>query len=240
VAAPSLVAVSFVEASLAGNANETTPTSITWQANDTVAVMVGTEGAGSETWTAPTTTGAGLTFAQQQQHTSASNCGAGLWTAVAASGSSGTFTIKNPSSVASTRVALAVFVWRGSAGVGASAQSATSTRTLALTPTGGADASILWAVFDWAAAAAQTATPTATTHSTAAPGPQASPQALLVTGKYTYYIEELDDQVSTGAVSYGIGGTGTGPFTIIALEVKAGGAVAAAIPSVFMAPMIGG
>jgi hypothetical protein len=239
MAAPSLVAVSFVEASLAGNANETTPTSITWQTSDVVVVMVGTEGAGSETWTAPTTTGAGLTFTQQQQHTSASNCGAGCWTAVAASGSSGTFTIKNPSSVASTRVALAVYIFRGSAGVGASSQSATGTRTLPLTPTG-ADGSILWGVFDWAAAAAQTATPTATTHSTASPGPQASPQALLVTGKYTYYIEELDDQVSTGAVSYGIGGTGTGPFTIIALEVKAGGAAAAAIPSVFMAPMIGG
>jgi hypothetical protein len=241
VAAPSLVSVSFVEGVPASGASLSTPTSVSWLADDVVVLIAGTEGGGSESWAVPTTTGTGLTIAQQQLHASASNCGAGCWGTVASAGSSGTFGIKQPATGTAEHVMLAALVFRGSAGVGSSNVAASSSRTLSLTPTG-ADGAIVWGVFDWGANAVVAATPTATTHSTSSPGPQAEPQALLVSPHYTYYFEELDDQTSAGAVSYGIGGSGTGPYTIIAVEVKAAGGGAAApnprVPRMSPVPII--
>jgi hypothetical protein len=79
----------------------------------------------------------------------------------------------------------------------------------------------VWIVIDWATAAATAASPTATSHNASTPGPTASPVAVQQSPNYTYYVAELDDQTSAGAVSYGITGSGTGPFTIIAIETKA-------------------
>lgn len=224
MAAPSLVAVAFVEGAPAINATQSTPTSVSWQTGDVVIAMGGTEDATNNTWVAPTTAGTGLSFTLQQSKTVTSSCGAGCFACVASANGSGTFSWQSPrTSGSAVRFANAYYVFRGSAGVGLSSVGEGSGRTLALTPSG-ADGSIVWGVFDWSASSVQTATPTASSHTTTTPGPQASPQAAVGSGaSYTYYIEELDDQTSAGATSYGIGGTGTGPFSIIAIEVKASG-----------------
>jgi hypothetical protein len=224
-------------AQVAGTTATVTTASLSWQTGDVIVVLAVNEGATSgATFTTPTTTGSGLTFTQQQNHTSASNCAAGGWTAVASATSSGTFTIGGIS--AGPNRTGGAFVWRGSAGVGNSVQAASATRTVNLTPVG-ADGAICWVVGDWAAATAVTASPTPTTHSSASPGPTALPIGTQVGTNYTYYFDDLDDQTSAGAVGYGVTGAGTGPFTIIVIEVKAAAGAAATIPDIFMGPMGG-
>ncbi|MGZ4555721.1 MAG: hypothetical protein ACXVXZ_08240, partial [Mycobacteriaceae bacterium] len=64
---------------------------------------------------------------------------------------------------------------------------------------------------------------TSTSHTSASPGPTAMPESATVTGVYSQYAAVLDDQPSTASTGYGIGGTGTGPFTIIAVEIQGTG-----------------
>lgn len=223
---PTLVAFAQAESAVNTGVNVTTA-SVSWQTNDVVVVFTGCEGgAAGETLNTPTTTGTGLSFgaAQQQHDSTGSDASGGCWAAVASASSSGTFSGSYTHVGATGRnTAVGVYVFRGSAGIGNSAITASfpsSGRTISLTPTG-ADGSIAWFVADWAADAVQSLTPAATTHTSGSPGPTASPYSQQVAGLVTFYIGELDDQASAGAVSYGIGGAGTGPFTIIAIEVKA-------------------
>lgn len=224
--ANSLVAFAQAESAVNTGVNVTTA-SVSWQTDDVVVVFTGCEGGTSgETMNTPTTTGTGISFgASQQQHDSTGSDASGAcWAAVATANSSGTFSGSYTHVGATGRnTVVGVYVYRGSAGIGNSAITASfpsSGRTISLTPTG-ADGSIAWFVADWNADAAQSFTPAATTHSSGSPGPTASPYSQQIAGRVTYYIGELDDQTSAGAVSYGIGGSGTGPFTIIAIEVKA-------------------
>jgi len=223
--APTLVAFAQAESAVNTGVNVTTA-SISWQTNDVVVAFTGCEGGTSgETLNTPTTTGSGISFgaAKQQHDSTGSDASGGCWAAVATANSSGTFS-GSYTHVGGTgrNTVIGVYVFRGSAGIGNSAVTATpsSTRTLSLTPIG-ADGSICWFVGDWNADAVQSFSPAATTHGSGAPGPTASPYSQQIAGLVTFYIGELDDQTSSGAVSYGIGGSGTGPFTIIALEVKA-------------------
>jgi len=220
VAAPTLVQAAFATTT---TGNTATTASVSWQTDDVVVVIYGNAGAAPANMAAPTNTGSGLSWTVNQSIAAASNCGGALATAVATASSSGTVTagsVAGPSEQNFTGVC----VWRGSLGVGNSAGTAapSSTKTVSLTPAGGADAAICWGVFDWNADAAQAETPTSTSHGSGAPGPSAMPQKTLVAGQYTYYWCALDDQTSAGAVNYGIGGSGAGPFTIVAVEVKAG------------------
>ena len=220
--APTLVAFGELQSSGVSPFTITTPSSVSWSTGDVVYVFVGSEGFG-ETIAAPTTTGSGLSLAQQQLHSgSSTDANAGCWGAVATANSSGTFSSTLTRSGATLAVFIAVFVHRGSAGIGQSAISTGSSLTVNLTPIG-AHGAIDWVVLDWAAGTVQSFTPTPTTHGAGAPGPQTLSQSAVVTGKFTYYIATLDDQTSAGQVAYGIGGTGTGPFTIIAIEAKASG-----------------
>ena len=240
MAAPTLIAFAEAHGAVASGTNITTA-SLSWQTSDVIIVVTGTEGgSGGETQNTPTTTGSGVTLTQQQKHDSTgTDAGAGCWAAVASANSSGTFSF-NFTNLAQTRnIHVGVYIFRGSAGIGNSNISTGSGRTVSLTATA-ADGSIVWTVVDWAAAAVQSFTPAATSHSNVSPGPTASPFSLLITGASTYYIGELDDQTSAGAVSYGIGGSGTGPFTIIAIEAKTGAGGAVVIPNIAMAPMIPG
>jgi hypothetical protein len=221
---PTLVA--FAQTTSAVNTDvAVTTASISWQTDDVVVVFTGCEGgAGGETLNTPTTTGSGISFgaAQRIHNSTGTTASGGCWAAVATANSSGTFS-GTYSHVGGTGrfTVIGVYVFRGSAGIGNSAITATpsGTRVQALTPTG-ADGSICWYVGDWAAAATVAFTPTPTTHTAGSPGPTASPYSQQ-TANVTYYIGELDDQTSTGSVDYGIGGSGTGPFTIIAIEAKA-------------------
>lgn len=229
--APTLVAFASTETTVATGVAVTTA-SISWQTGDVVVLFAQTDGeSGGETIAAPSTTGSGITFTQQQLHQSAgSDTGAGCWAAVASANSSGTFsTSATHTGVNTSRPKrVSVYIWRGSAGIGNSAITASpsSTKTVSLTPTG-ADGAICWVVGDWNADATVAFSPTATTHSSGSPGPTASPVSVQDATLYTSYVACLDDQASSGANSYGVAGSGAGPFTIVAIEVKAGTPAAA-------------
>lgn len=155
-----------------------------------------------------TPTATGLTFTTVINHVPASNCGAAIFTATA--GSSGTSVVVTETMTNADTFGFGIWVYRSSAGVGNNASSFTSSLTTSLTPAGGAHSAIVWLVGDWAAGALQTITP----------APTNTRERSIVTGQYTIYVAELADQTGTGAVSYGISGSGTGPFSIVALEIK--------------------
>jgi hypothetical protein len=161
-----------------------------------------------------TPTAAGLTFsfvAGNNPGTDAFTCASGVWTATAGSNGSGAITVNLVSS--SQNSGFGVWVFRNSQGVGNHAEQHTATKTVSLTPIA-ADGAIVWGVFDFAA--------TAITGISATPTPTDERQKVLVGGgAYTIYVEDLTDQTSAGSVSYGItGGSGTGPFSIVSLEIK--------------------
>lgn len=220
--APTLI--SYTETSWVGNVSSVTTASLSWDTGDVIVCLMASAGANTLSWSTPTTTGTGLTFTLAKGHnTTATDCGAAIYTAVAAATSSGTVT-EAPTSSFTNHIGLGVYVARGSAGVGSSALGTGTGRTVSLAPTG-ADGMIVWGAFDWSASANQGYAPASpTTHSTSAPGPNASPHEAVDGTEYTFYVAELDDQTSAGAVSYGIGGSGAapGPLTIVACEVKAG------------------
>jgi hypothetical protein len=198
-----------------------------------VVLFGGTEGGtGGETFASPSTTGSGISFGtfQQQHQSTGSDCGGECFAAVASANSSGTFSIAPTHSSGNRHKVIGVYIVRGSGGIGNSNMAVGSGRTVSLTPTA-ADGTLCWLVMDWATAAVQSFTPTTTSHGSGAPGPTASPASAQVNPNYTYYFGELDDQTSAGAVSYGIGGSGTGPFTIIAFEVKAAAGGATVVPA---------
>lgn len=237
MAAPTLVAFSFVNTANATGVNITIPDTLTWQTNDVVVALCGDEGGSTVTANAISTTGSGLTFTRNQNlFANGTFCSAAVFTAVATAGSSGTVSFQETyGGGATTNKFLGVYIFRGSNGVGNSTITSTpgTTATISLTPTA-ADGSIAWAVFDFSAAAAAGDTPTATSHGTSTPGPKASPQNTLVGTAYTYYCADLDDQTSAGAVSYGTTASG-GKYTIVAIEVKAGTGAATSSPLPYVA-----
>ena len=212
MAAPTYV--SFNQATSAFTATGATKStaSISWQSGDVLVAALGAENTNGITLVAPTVSG--LTFSMQKQNnpgTASSTCASLIATAVAASSGSGVITSTATGSRAgTTEWGMGVWVWRGSAGVGNSAEQHTSTKTVSLTPTG-ADGAICWGVFDFAGGFTNTATPTAT-HS----------QVAINSANYDVNLADLADQVSSGAVSYGVTSSGTGPFSIVVVEVKAG------------------
>lgn len=204
--------ISFTQTSWTGSVSTLSTASISWQTNDVIVVVGGTEGGGTEAFNTPTATG--LTFTIQKSHAAASNCASVIAAAVAGSSSSGavTMTISNGPKT----YGFGVLIYRNSTGIGNSSEQHTATRTVALTATA-ADSAIVWGVFDWAAAAAVAGSPTPTTTDQNTQG-----------SNFTPYVFDLTDQISASSISYGVGGSGTGPFSIVVLEVKgtvSGGAV---------------
>jgi hypothetical protein len=232
--APTLVAFALAEGSVTSGTAVTTA-SVSWQIGDVVTVVAGTDGsAGGEVMPTPTTSGSGLSFgtAQQLHQSTGTDAGLGVWAAVATAASSGTVSFAATHAGVARHKFVGVYVGRGSAGIGNSAITATpsSTKTVSLTPTA-ADGLIVWSVSDWNADAVVAFSPSATTHSAASPGPTASPVNTQLAGVITFYVGDLDDQTSAGAASYGVGGAGVGPFTILAIEMKASAGGAATIPA---------
>jgi hypothetical protein len=227
--APTLVVAAGAFNDVGATGASATTASVSWQTGDVVIACVGTAGAVPDTLSV-SNTGSGISFgtAQQIHNSTGSNAGGACWAAVATANSSGTFT--GSETGATEAISIVVFIWRGSAGVGNSAISVGSGRTVNLTPLG-ADGAISWCVFDWAAAAVQSFSPTSTTHGSGTPGPTALPVSTSDGTQYTYYYACLDDQASAGTNAYGIGGSGTGPFTIIAIEAKASVGGAALLPA---------
>jgi hypothetical protein len=217
VAAPTLVATSVVTGT---GSSHVTP-SLSVLSGDVVTILAVSEGASAgNTFVAPTTTLSNGGVTQLQLHAAASNCAGGAWTFTVSADGSGTVTLAQNSGVTGN-FALMVLVHRGATAATAarSAIAFSTTRTLAYTPSQ-ADSAIAWVVGDWAAASVQTIVPTSTSHSTSTPGPSALPQSAKVGTNYTEYAALLDDQTSTASNNYGIGGSGSGPFTIVVAEIQ--------------------
>lgn len=183
--------------------------SISWQTGDVIVVMAASESAAASTEIPAVPTATGLTFASQVVTTAPNSfCSARISACVAGSNGSGAVTTMLGTNA--IHWGFGVWVYRGSAGLGNSASQTTATKTKALTPTG-ADSAVVWGAFDFAAGTAGAGTPTPTT----------TPQSAADAGRYTRLVCDLTDQVSAGATSYGqSGGGATGPFTIVAFEIK--------------------
>lgn len=187
-----------------GSATKVT-SSISWNSGDVIVAICGAEG-GQDLGT-PTATG--LTFTQMQTANSGSICYAKSFTAVAASAGSSTVTVTIDNAFA--HWGAGIWVFTGTDGVGNSTSQATSAKTVSLAATD-AHSAVCWCIFDWSA------DPT----TGISPSPTATDirQATQVSNRYTYYIADLTDQPSASPTSYGIsGGSGTGPFTILPVEV---------------------
>lgn len=207
-----------------------TSSSLSLQSGDIVLVFGVNEGGNSgDAISTPTTTFANGGITLLQTHSAASNCAAGAWTFTVSTTASGT--VSGGSSATSTHWALSVFAYRAGVAptVARSAQAVNSTRTMNYTPSQ-ADSAIAWVLGDWAAGNVAAVVPTPTSHTNVAPGPTAMPESSANGTFYSQYAQVLDDQASTSAVAYGIGGTGTGPFTIIAVEVQGTGGAAPVTP----------
>lgn len=202
-AAPTLI--SYTEAaSWITNVVSKSTAAVSWQTGDVVVVVAGQEDV-SAVLAVPTATG--LTFTSQRSNTTASTCGTQLATAVAASNGSSAVSMTGSGSA---HWGFGVWVVRTSTGVGNSAEQHTSAKTVSLTPTA-ANGLIIWGVFDFNADAAGSGTP----------APTNTRQAAQDAGHYTRLVVDLADQSSAGAVSYGQSGGGTtGPFSIVAIEIK--------------------
>lgn len=198
--------ISYNEATQGWNNNSSpkSTASISWQTNDVIIVIAGQESAG-RTITTPTATG--LTFSNLKSNTTASTCTALMASATAGSNGSGAV------SVTSNGVdfwSFAVWVYRGSNGVGDTKEQHTSTHSVSSTPLGGAHSAYVWGIFDFATGAVGTLTPT----------PTNTGEATQFNPNYTVYAADLGDQSSAGATSYGLTGSGGGPFSIMVAEIK--------------------
>lgn len=195
-------------ADASGNKTLTVPS---FQANDVLVAIGGSE-TNSPALAVPTATG--LTFTSQKSNSAVNTCSTQLATAVAgAGGTNVVVTMNGPTSGSGAHWGFAVWVWRGSQGVGNSSEQHTTGKTVAMTPTA-AHCGVTWATFDFSAGS---------TPGTNTPTPTDIRQATNDGTHYTFYVADITDQASGGATSYGIsGGNGTGKYSIVVLEIKAG------------------
>lgn len=179
-----------------------------YNTSDVVVAIAGAEGPDTLTVSG----GTGLTWNTQKSNTTAGTCGTLLTAAVAASSQTNqTISLATNNNV--NHRGFAVWVWRGSQGVGNSSEQHTTTKTVAMTPTA-AHCGVTWGTFDFSAGS---------TPGTNTPTPTNIRQAANDGTHYDFYVADITDQASGGATSYGItGGNGTGPYSIVVLEIKAG------------------
>lgn len=177
---------------------------ITWQGGDIIVVIAACEGQN----TLGTPTGTGLSFTVLQSNTAASSCATILAVATPSVGGSSAIstTLANGAQVSG----MAVWVWRGSNGVGTSTEQHTTTKTKAMVPQGKHSA-YCWAGFDFSAAAADAVFSPAQTNID-----ERTDQGTT----YTTYVADLIDQYSSGSTNFGIsGGTTVGVISIVAVEI---------------------
>lgn len=184
--------------------------SVSWQTGDVIVVLAASEA--NDALGLPTATG--LTFVSQKSNVVASTCGTQLAAAVAASTSSGVITVTNASTT--NAWGFGVWVWRGSAGIGNSAEIHTAAASVTLTPTG-ADGGMVYGSFDFAAGVLRTIAPT----------PTNTRQRVVDAGHFTIYVADLADQVSGAGVLYGLTAA-AGVTSTVVLEIKAASSLTAA------------
>src|SRR5512146_2931512 len=198
-----------------GGSPKATASTVSWQTGDVVVVIAGSDGTQNDNFGTPSVTnltGTGLTFSDKVDHQSNSDCAALLSIATAAGNGSGNISVSLAGD-SSGHWGFGVWVWRGSTGNNWTTQVTSqfsSTRTKAYT-VAQADSAICWGVFDWAAEnPLQTITPT----------PTNTDERTRLAGQYDAYAADLTDQSNTGSVSYGITNTGSGPFSIVIVEIR--------------------
>ncbi len=205
--------VSYTETAWNTTTTPKSTASISWQTGDILVAIGGSDGG-----TIGLPTASGLTFSSQKSFAGGSSaCGSQCATAVAGSSSSGAVSTTLSSGLGDW--GFGVFVVRGSDGVGSSVERHTSTKSVNLTPLQ-ADSAIFWGAFDFNEGTAGTIVPT----------PTHTRQNVDIAGNMRIYVADLADQASTGATAYGISGSsGTGPWSIVAIEIK-GAAAGGSLP----------
>jgi hypothetical protein len=199
---PTLVSYTEVPWNTAVSGSKTSA-SVSWQAGDIIVVMAASEA--DSAISGPTATG--LTFSKVVSNNNTGTCETKVSSATAAENGSSTVSMSTTSSA--QHWGFGIWVFRDSLGIGQSAEQHSTTKTKSLNAEAEHSA-IVYGIFDFSAAATITVVPTATDVR----------QAVRDTGRYTYYVNDLTDQPSTGAVSYGLSGTSSGPFSIVVVEVK--------------------
>ncbi len=191
-----------------------TSATITWQAQDVIVVISASEN--TTTFGTPVCTG--LTFTLQKFNSTAGFCNTAVYTARPSA--AGSATVAQTSSASTLRWAFAVWVYRGTNGVGASSEQHTTTKTVGLTPLAvTTNSSVVWGAFDFSAAA--------TTGATLTPVATNTTGLAQVAGAYSFFVGDLTQQTSTSSVPYGVtGGSSTGTFSIVALEIMGIGSLA--------------
>src|SRR5260221_560055 len=148
-----------------------------------------------------------------------SHCWADSWSATPAAGGSQAVT---STGAGADDWGLAVWVWRGSGGIGNRATSTTSAKTVSLIRSG-ASPCVVFASGDFAAAA--------TTGYSFTPAVANDRQHVQDAALYSAYVADFGDQGGAGTTSYGTSGeTSAGPFTNLALEILGLAPAAAALP----------
>ena len=183
--------------------------SLSWQTGDLIVVTGMTE---DQLISLSTPTATGLTFAAVSGFPTnlANTCKGYAWTATAGSNGSGTI---SSGTGGSYMAGIQAYVFRGSDGIGNTAQTTSGTAlTISLTRNY-ANSMVVWAAGDWGA------TNDTTVSSDPVGGNQR--QAAWRSGVATLFDFDWGDQGSAGSTSYGISGFSPGNvFTKIALEVR--------------------
>ena len=196
--------IQYEETSWSTSSNPKSTGTISWQTGDVIAVIGGTEAPGI---VITTVTATGLTFAAGTPQAVASSCWANSWTAVAGSNGSSTVDIDK---TGAGQYGAAVWVYRGSTGIGARGANSTTAKIVSVTRTGTSSA-VVEGMFDFSAAVV--------TGRVWTPVGETEQEASAQTG-YSVYAANWGNQGAPGATSYGISGTAsTGVHTKIALEI---------------------
>lgn len=200
--APTLV--SYTETAWNTAATSKSTASVSWDADDLLVVIGGTES--GTTLGVPTATG--LTFTSAVLNTAVSTCGTRGAYAIAGSSGSSAVTMTNSGSF---NYGFAVWVWRRAAGIGSNGEQHTTTHTVTVIP---ADTHSGWcfAAFDFSATAVSNSlTPTVDTER----------EKAVENGAYTAFVGEIADRESGAATGFGLDAGGTaGTISIVVLEVR--------------------
>lgn len=179
---------------------------ISWQAGDVIVYAAACDA--NDVLAIPTA--AGLTFRSERSNTAASTAGTQLAFAVAPAAGTSVVLTGTDTTTSTNHWGFAVWVVRGSPGIGRTAEQHTSAQTVAFFTTA-AHSAVLWADFDFAGAASTGVSPT--------PTPTTVRRALADPTFMTTYAQELADQASTATINYGTTGGGAGPWSILVQEI---------------------
>jgi hypothetical protein len=203
---PVLVSYTETDWAVLAGLTKVTPTFV-WQEGDVIIALAAVE---DSAVLSLSNTGVGLSLATQKQNNpaAAGTSGSLVQACRATASSSGTVTVTV--SAGSKAYGVGVWVWRRSVGFGNSFEQHTTVKTVNMAPDA-QDSAMCWGIVDFSAEAAHTMVP----------APTNIRQAAVVGVSYAIHVADFADQPSPQASAYGVsGGTSTGPYSIVGVEVK--------------------